>query len=391
MNRVVNVLKLLSKFCLLILLLAFSHSCQNNTKGQTSLELPSANLSRLDTCTLLFVGDVMSHTPQTRAAYCSKTKSYDYTFCFDSLRPFISSADLAVANLETPLAGKPYRGYPMFSAPDALAEGLKNAGFDVLGISNNHTADRGRKGLVRTLDVLDSLDLKHFGAYRSAEERKQTNPLILEVKGIRLALLAYTYGLNGMPMPKPAVVDTIEQRQISFDLRRVDSLGADYKIVFIHWGQEYQTKPNKAQKDLAEWLHKKGVDAIIGSHPHVVQGSAWLRDSIYNDTFVAYSLGNFISNQRTPPATRGGLMLGLRLVSKLESKPSNKAPHKVVKLDSISYNFAFVNKQTPKGKLIYRLLPLSLKSKNIPKELPQKERNDYLNFVNYCNKLKFVY
>ncbi len=385
------ILTFLRRFYLFILLFLSFFACQKSKKSEQKPQAPFIKTPKSDTCTLLFVGDVMSHSPQTKSAYRPENENYDYSICFDSLRPLISSADLAVANLETPLAGKPYRGYPMFSAPDALAEGLKNAGFDVLGISNNHTADRGRKGLVRTLDVLDSLGLKHFGAYRNAEERARTNPLILEIKGIRLALLAYTYGLNGMPMPKPAIVDTIKQEQIAFDLRRADSLGADYKIVFIHWGEEYQIKPNKAQKDLAEWLHKQGADAIIGSHSHVVQESAYLRDSLYQDTFVLYSLGNFISNQKTPSATRGGLMLGLRLVSETTAKPKDKAPRKLVKLDSISYNFIFVNKQTPEGKRIYRLLPLSLKSKNIPKELPQEEQNDYLNFVNYCNKLKFVY
>ncbi len=384
-------LKNLSKFSLPLLTLIVLLACHNNSNGQKAFTLFDRQLPKADTCTLLFVGDVMSHSPQIKSAYRPESRSYDYNSCFDSLRTLISSADLAVANLETPLAGKPYRGYPQFSAPDALAKALQNAGFDILGTSNNHTADRGRKGAIRTLDVLDNLGLKHFGSYRSAEEREEANPLILEVKGIRLALLAYTYGLNGMPMPKPAVVDTIQREQMSLDLWRADSLGADYKIVFIHWGEEYQSKPNKAQKDLAEWLHEEGADAIIGSHPHVVQGSAFLRDSIYDDTFVAYSLGNFISNQRTPPATRGGLMLGLRLVSRMEGKPTDKAPHRVVRLDSVSYNFAFVNKRTPKGKLIYRLLPLSLESKNVPEELPQKEQKDWQDFVNYCNKLKFVY
>ncbi len=379
------------KFSLILLILISFLACQNHSKGQSKAKLPFIHQEQADTCTLLFVGDIMCHSPQIKSAYRPKTQTYDYTVCFDSLRPLISSADLAVANLETTLAGKPYRGYPQFSAPDALAEGLKNVGFDVLGTSNNHTADRGLKGVRRTLDVLDKLGLRHIGSYRNAEERTKTCPLILDVKGIRIALLAYTYGLNGMPIPKPTLIDTIKREQIALDLLRADSLEADYKIVFIHWGKEYQSTPNKAQKDLALWLHRQGVNAIIGSHPHVVQGSAYLRDSLSRDTFVQYSLGNFISNQRTPPATRGGLVLGLRLVAEPAEQTTEKPSQRVVRLDSVSYNFSFVNKETPKEKLIYRLLPLTLDSKHIPKELPRKERQDYQDFVNYCNKLKFVY
>ncbi len=382
--------KLLNKLPLLFLFIMLS-ACQNGRQNKGGAKAPQEVLQQADTCTLLFAGDIMSHTPQIASAYRPESKSYDFHHCFDSLRPLIQSADLAVANLETTLAGKPYRGYPMFSAPDALAQALKDVGFDVLGTSNNHSADRGRKGVVRTLDVLDSLGLKHFGSYRNARERKQACPLILEVKKIRIALLAYTYGLNGMPIPKPTMIDTISKERISLDLDRADSLGADYKIVFIHWGQEYEAKPNQAQRSLAQWLHQQGVNAIIGSHPHVPQESVWLRDSLYQDTFVLYSLGNFISNQRTPSATRGGLILRLRLVSEMKETASNKTPQRAIRLDSISYDFAFVNKKDKQEKLIYRLLPISLNQANSPKELPQEERLDYQNFVNYCNRLKFVH
>ncbi len=390
MSKQSYIFKQLSRRLLPLLAFIILFACQTNSQGQVKFGLPFADNKQSDTCTLLFVGDIMSHSPQTKAAYRPKTKTFDYTSCFDSLRPLISSADLAIANLETPLGGKPYKGYPMFSAPDELAVALKESGFDAVGTSNNHSADRGRKGAIRTLNVLDEIGLNHFGSYRNAEERTKENPLILDVKGIRLALLAYTYGLNGMPMPKPAIIDTIQKEQMKADLWRADSLGADYSIVFIHWGKEYQNQPNKKQKDLAQWLHQHGADAVIGSHPHVIQGSAYLRDSIYDDTFVEYSLGNFISNQRTPAGTRGGLILGLRLVSEMVGEPTDKAPHREVKLDSISYNFAFVNKESRKGKRIYRLLPVALDSKEIPTELPKKERKDYRDFVNYCNRLKFV-
>ncbi len=379
MNTLIHKLFWLSLFIPMIL------SC----KGQTQEKRTKVGDSiRVDTCSLLFVGDVMSHTPQVRAAYQKTNDSYDYSSCFDSIKSLVQGVDLAVANLETPLAGKPYRGYPMFSAPDALAEGLKNAGFDLMGTCNNHSADRGRNGLIRTLDVLDRLGLKHFGSYRNRGERENTCPLIMEVKGIRLAFLAYTYGTNGMPIPKPTVIDTIKREQIVLDLAKADSLKVDYKIIFIHWGQEYQHQANQEQKDLARWLHQQNVDAVIGSHPHVVQGTEYLRDSLYHDTLVAYSLGNFISNQNSPSATRGGMMLSLRLIKKTYLGTESLFQAKT-KLQDIAYNFAFVNKRTPKGKAIYQLRLLSLDNPMMPNNLPKVEQKSCQGFINYLCKYKY--
>lgn len=159
----------------------------------------------------------------------------------------------------------------MFSSPEAFGEALRDAGFDVLTTANNHSCDRGRYGVVHTIDVLDSLGIATTGSYRTREERTSRTPLLVTVKGVKLAILAYTYGTNGLPIPSPALVDTISRAQIARDLQRADSLGADYKIVQIHWGNEYERLPNKRQKDLAQWLTDQGVHAIIGSHPHVVQ------------------------------------------------------------------------------------------------------------------------
>ncbi len=366
----------------LLLSLAVLFSCG----GGGSQASNGSTTSQNDTCYLLFAGDVMSHTPQVKAAFNKKTETYDYKSCFSLLKSKIQSADLAIANLETCLAGKPYRGYPTFSAPDELARDLKAVGFDVLGTSNNHSADRGLRGVVRTLDVLDKLGLEHFGSYRNKDERQKQSPLVLEVKGLNIGFLAYTYGTNGIRIPRPAVIDTISRKQIASDLHKLEDAKVDYKVIFIHWGEEYQSKANKKQKSLARWLHQKGVNAIIGSHPHVIQGSEWLRSKDHEDTFVLYSLGNFISNQNTPASTRGGLMLGLELVKFADETMKPK-----IKLSKLEYFFHFVNKRNKRGKFIYHLLPVKLSvSKKILSILPQNEQKDYKSFVKSCKQLKFV-
>ena len=305
-----------------------------------------------DTLHLVFAGDIMTHGPQIRVALRGDGQ-YDFRPSFSLVKPLIAEADLAVGNLETTFGGKPYSGYPMFSSPEAFGEVLRDAGFDVLTTANNHSCDRGRYGVVHTIDVLDSLGIATTGSYRTREERTSRTPLLVTVKGVKLAILAYTYGTNGLPIPYPALVDTISRTQIARDLQRADSLGADYKIVQIHWGNEYERLPNTRQKDLAQWLTDQGVHAIIGSHPHVVQESTFLKrqDTQGDSTFVVYSMGNFISNQITPPGTRGGMLLSLELIRDRAKGSWTTQPH---------YQYVFVEKRSPRGEAIYRLRPIQL-------------------------------
>jgi poly-gamma-glutamate synthesis protein (capsule biosynthesis protein) len=251
----------------------------------------------VDSITLVFAGDMMSHMPQVKAAYNPQSKRHEYEHWFQFLKDTIASADFAIANLETPLGGEPYSGYPMFSAPDAFAEELKKVGFDILVTANNHTVDKGRKGLERTLSILDSLNILHTGSFRNQQEHDSTTPLMIEAKGVKIALLSYTYGTNGIPVPKPNVVNLIDHVQMEKDIVKARSLGAQIIIPIIHWGVEYQTYEHPSQVKTAEFLAVKGVDAIIGMHPHVVQPIKYVksnRDSIP----VAYSLGNAVANMR---------------------------------------------------------------------------------------------
>ena len=147
----------------------------------------------------LFMGDIMGHGPQIRSAYQNSEKKYNYDKVFEPLEDIISSVDFAVANLEVTLAGPPYMGYPQFSSPDELAEACKNNGVDVLVTANNHSCDRKNSGVIRTVEVLDSFKILHTGTFKDEKKRDQGNLLILSKKGIKVGLLNYTYGTNGIP------------------------------------------------------------------------------------------------------------------------------------------------------------------------------------------------
>lgn len=254
---------------------------------------------------LLFTGDIMQHDSNIAMAYDPASKRYDYSACFEYVAPIIRPADLAIGNLELTLAGSPYKGYPQFSAPDALAVELKRIGFDVLVTANNHSVDRRKKGVERTIRVLDSLAILHTGTFIDSATRANTYPLIVEKNDFRFSLLNYTYGTNGIPVTKPNIVNLIDTVQIKLDMAQARQQKTDAIIVFMHWGDEYQSLPNSTQKKLTRLLFREGARLVIGAHPHVLQPMEWNKEQ---DQLVVYSLGNFISGQR-PRYRDGGAMV----------------------------------------------------------------------------------
>lgn len=265
--------------------------------------------------TLLFAGDIMGHDGQITAARDDSTGTYAYDSVFKYISPLIASADIAIGNLEVTLGGAPYKGYPAFSSPDALAAACMNAGFDILVTANNHSADRGPKGIGRTIRVLDSLGIRHTGTWVNSEARDNLSPLIICSDSMRVALLGYTYGTNGIVVPPPAIVSYIDTLRAAEEIKRSIDLGADQTIVFIHWGTEYDTLPDRQQKQTATALQRAGADIIIGSHPHVLQPMIAEADSSGIKNPVVWSMGNFVSNQRTRRRD-GGAMIRLDLTVK---------------------------------------------------------------------------
>ena len=265
------------------------------------------SIQNYDSISIIFIGDIMGHDSQIAAAFDKEKNSYNYDKVFEKISPTIKSSDFAIANLEVTLAGPPYVGYPQFSSPDELAISCKKSGIDILVTANNHSCDKGKKGLIRTIDILDSLNIPHTGTFKNLDERGQKNLLIFEKNNIKIGMLNYSYGTNGIPVPKPTFVNLIDKSLILQDINQSKKDSLDKLIAFIHWGSEYESDPSNEQVNLADFLFENGVDIIIGSHPHVLQRMEFIKDSIHQKV-IAYSLGNFVSAQRTRKRDGGAIL-----------------------------------------------------------------------------------
>ena len=319
---------------------------------------------------LVFFGDAMQHTPQLTAAR-QGDGSYDYMPCFRYVEDDIRWADYAVVNLECPLGGAPYSGYPAFSAPDSYARQLSDSGFDLFLTANNHCLDRRDKGLKRTVATLDSLGIPHIGTYANAEARRQQMPFITTIKGVKFAMLDYTYGTNGITIQGDVVVDLIDRDLIARDIRDARARGAQVLCVNLHWGIEYQLQPVESQRSLADFLIDQGVDLIIGGHPHVVEPMEIRHSDKYNkDVLLVYSLGNFISNQRDIDS-RGGAMVKVS-VTMVAGKPL---------VHDARYKLFFVQKPSYRGEN-YVVIP-----ENRPDLIRADSRSEFTRFMERAHSL----
>ena len=332
-------------------------------------------LSTAQEMSLLFLGDIMGHGPQIKSAWNDSLKKYDYNEVFEPVGDIISSVDFAIANLEVTLAGPPFDGYPQFSSPDELAEACKNNGIDVLVTANNHSCDRGDKGIQRTNQVLDSLGLMHTGTFSNQQNRDSLNLLILTKEDIRVGLLNYTYGTNGISFHAPTYVNLLDSSLILKDLKFARTKNLDKLIVFVHWGAEYQDQPNEYQKIFNQFFKRHGVDIVIGSHPHVVQPMHYIKDK-GEEFLTVYSLGNFVSNQRDFRKD-GGAMFRCSIVKGDKASINDK-----------EYILTWVNKFYKNEKWHYEVLPCS--NKRFGKEYFTRNE-DYAKMIAYSNHAKNLF
>ena len=258
---------------------------------------------------IVVTGDVLLHPPlvqQARADAAGTDRALDFSPMLQGQRPYLATADLAVCHLETPLApvDGPFEGYPEFSVPPQILDGLVSTGYDACSTASNHTMDQGFAGVVRTLDDLDAAGLAHDGSYRSAADAAA--PTVIRTANANIGLISVAYGLNTGPADEPWMVSLLDPEEIIAEAGRARAVGADVVIVAIHAGTEYETEPNSEQVAAAETLlADPAIDLVYGHHAHVVQplqkiGGKW----------VIYGLGNMIASHETPiDATREGLLV----------------------------------------------------------------------------------
>lgn len=308
---------------------------------------------------MVSVGDIMCHSPQFKSVYSNG--NYDFTSWFESIKEYIENGDIAIANLETTFSGaeKKYSGYPCFNTPKELGIALKETGFDILSTANNHSLDRGNYGIVNTLNELDKIGLQHTGTYRNKEDRYEI--LIKDVKGIKIAFMSYTYGTNGISMPKknPNAVNIINKEKMLKDIERARQQEVDLIVFSLHFGQEYQRRQNKNQEKLVEYLFVNGVDIVLGSHPHVIQPLDFKEIERTNgekkNCFAIYSQGNFISNQRKRYTDSG-------LITLIDIEKNFKTNE--TKILDFSFIPTWVDRSNSKNGVDFRILPVENAIKN---------------------------
>jgi len=308
--------------------------------------------------TLVAIGDVMMHKPMVPGAFDEATGTYDFSGFFAPLRDVFESADWAVANLETPIAGdeRGFPGYPMFNAPVGLADALAEAGFDVVSTANNHSLDQRFSGLAATLRTLRERGIVPVGTAETQEEADAVN--IVGKKGVAGAFLSYTYGTNGIPIPKdkPFAVNLIDETKIAADIAKARTAGADFVAVSLHFGNEYQREPSDEQRRVARHTIESGADLVIGHHPHVVQPYERYRvdnpDGTSREGLIMYSLGNFVSNQFGDYKEYGAV---LKVTFRKTHQADGAAVTTLAEIDAIP---TWVHKYVDGGKTRYRVLSL---------------------------------
>ena len=328
--------------------------------------------SQSNEISLIFIGDFMGHQDQINAAYDSKTGKYKYDSCFSYIAPLLCDADVSIANLEVTIGIKPFSGYPQFSSPPSFAKAISDAGVDILSTANNHSVDKSKAGMERTLHVLDSLNIKHFGTYYDSKEKDTASPLIINKNGFKIALLTYTYGTNSLVPIPPNIVNYLDSATIAKDIADAKKENPDEIIAYVHWGIQYKNFPSESQKAWTNYFKKLGVKIVIGSHPHVVQPMKWNKK---DSSLVVYSLGNFVSHQRTFPRD-GGAVFKLTL---------QKKDNKVI-IKNATYALSWVYEPIVNGHKEYYVLPIK-DFENRPSFFAKRKHYDkMMRYVNHARK-----
>jgi len=319
--------------------------------------------------TIASIGDILIHNTVYYAAYDPSTHSYDFNRQFQYVKPYLESADITIANLETTLAGpeKGYSSYPKFNTPDSILDALKGCGVDILTAANNHRMDTGVPGFYRTIRVVQNQGLDIIGV--KAEEKEKTY-VIKDIKGVKVAFLNFGYSyplgdgsldINGLilPVDMSGLLDTFDPRDLEKStavlanrISDAKNEGAELIVVCMHWGDEYHRLPNDFQQRLASRIVALGANVIFGGHPHVLQPVVYLASSEESRTPVFYSLGNFISDQRKE--TVDDVYTEQGLIAKVTFRVQKNKQPQPVHTEAIP---TWVNKKIINNRFVYEVIP----------------------------------
>lgn len=329
----------------------------------------------IKTIEIAAVGDILIHKEILETQYDAESDSYDFKNTLQYVKDYLSNADLAIGNLEGTLAGVEnygFSGYPSFNAPDELADAIKWAGIDVLNNMNNNSLDRDIRGYYRTRETLENKGFDIIGTRSSEDNNRYT---IKDVKGIKVGIISYSYtmtaeggarGLNGTPISSEIypLMNTFREDSLDDDLNnmkeQIDMMkadGAEVVIFYMHWGDEYELEPNGTQEKIAKFLANNNVDIVFATHPHSLQPIDIVKsEDGLHETSVIYSMGNFLSSQRTEriqnPYTEDGVIV---FVSISKNEDTNE-----IKVEYPKYLPTWVNWYEKEGKLFYEVVPATV-------------------------------
>lgn len=301
---------------------AIESSLINETNSLSSTKLSSSqdNSSQEKKVSFVGVGDSLIHDVIFDEAQLSDG-SFDFKPMFENVADEIQQADLAFINQETLIGGDEFgfSGYPAFNTPSDMADDLNELGFDLVNGASNHSLDKGKQGVLNTLDIWDKQEKMIFTGVFSSQEKRDAIPVI-ERNGVEFSFLAYTYGTNGIEPDVSYRLNYFDKDLITQDIEMAKKV-SDFVIVSAHWGDEHMLEPNTYQKEYAQLFADLAVDVVVGTHPHVIQPVEWVEGKNGNQTLVVYSLGNFLSAMSTGTENNmlGG-MISLDFVIDAEEK-----------------------------------------------------------------------
>lgn len=301
--KVLLILILLSLFGLILLSLKPSGKKENtkesSTTSKTTEKKPSNELS------MVLVGDCLIH----RYVYTDASNNdgtYSFSKMFTEVSDLIKDNDLAYYNQESNIGGKSLglSAYPRFNSPEEIGDDMLNLGFNLISLANNHTMDKGEKGVINSVNYWKTKQGVYYTGEALSWEDRESNIKVLEKNGIKYAFFSYTTVTNGLlpPTGKEYLTNIYSKEKAQNDINKVKDK-ADFIIVAMHWGEEYTTNPSANQKQVASDLSKMGVNLIIGNHAHSLQPVEMI-----NDTLVFYALGNFIAAQDTVDKQTGAIV-----------------------------------------------------------------------------------
>ncbi len=381
--------KVLILFIIILILLAvglFSipklenmvNKSQNNDEVETIgniVEPIVQEKENIKTIEIAATGDILIHKEILETQYDASSDTYDFKNTLQYVREYLSNADLTISNLEGTLSGFEnygFSGYPSFNAPDELADAMKWAGIDVVNNMNNHSLDRDIRGFYRTREILENRGFDIIGTRSSTDNNRY---IIKDVKGIKLGIISYSYtmtaeegyrGLNGTPISSEvySLMNTFREDSLEEDFKgmreeidKMKSDGAEVIIFYMHWGDEYELEPNETQIKIANFLANNGVDIVFATHPHSLQPIDVIKsEDGLHETSVIYSMGNFLSSQRTErienPYTEDGVIVFVK-INKNEDTGE-------LKIEYPTYIPTWVNWYGKEDKLFYEVVPATI-------------------------------